>query len=86
MKWAILLLCAILTACSASEPPLTVQMDVTVPPMPGTLRRPCALIPDIQDEVDMGMLVAGYAALVDQYTQCRLLNQAKIDWLNQNGL
>lgn len=86
MKWVILLVCAILTACSAPKTPITVQMDKSVPPMPGALRRACTAIPDIQDEVDMGMLVAGYAALVDQYTQCRLLNQAKIDWLHQNGL
>ncbi|EON2339059.1 hypothetical protein ACLLKL_002029 [Escherichia coli] len=86
MKWGILALCAILTACSAPETPITTRLDVTVPPMPGALRRACALIPDLQDEMDMGLLVTGYAALVDQYTQCRLLNQAKIDWLKQNGL
>ncbi|ECN9265235.1 hypothetical protein ZL58_14460 [Salmonella enterica subsp. enterica serovar Typhimurium] len=86
MKWAILFVCAILTACSAPETPVTVKMDLTVPPMPGALRRPCAPIPDIQDEMDMGLLLKGYGELVDQYTQCRLLNQAKIDWLIQNGL
>lgn len=87
MKILILMVaCSILTACSAPETPITVQMDSRIPPMPSALRRACPLVPDIADEPDMGTLITGYSKLVDLYTQCRLLNQGKIDWANQNKL
>lgn len=86
MKPIILIVCAILTACSAPETPITFPVQMSTPPMPGAIRRACTPIPDIRDEMDMGLLLTGYSALVEQYTQCRLLNQAKIDWAKQNGL
>lgn len=79
-------LCAILTACSAPETPITVHMDSAIPPMPAALRRACPLVPDIEDELDMGKLLTSYSKLVDLYTQCRLSNQAKIDWATHSGL
>ncbi|EBJ6658316.1 hypothetical protein D0Q53_20585 [Salmonella enterica] len=79
-------LIAILTGCSAPETPITVHMDPAIPPMPAALRRACPLVPDVEDELDMGKLLAGYSKLVDLYTQCRLSNQAKIDWATHSGL
>lgn len=81
-----LVLSGILTGCSAPETPITVHMDPAIPPMPAPLRRACPLIPDIEDELDMGKLLSGYSKLVDLYTQCRLSNQAKIDWAKHSGL
>lgn len=86
MRTSILALCVILAGCTASQPPIAIKMDNPIPPMPVTLKQPCALIPELPDTLTMGTLVEQYDMLVNQYTICRLSNQAKILWAIQNGL
>ena len=86
MKPAILVLSILLAACTAPERPIPIIMDNPIPPMPATLKQPCALIPELPGPLTMGMLVEQYDLLVTQYTICRLSNQAKILWAIQNGL
>ncbi|EAB4417277.1 hypothetical protein D7B12_17760 [Salmonella enterica] len=86
MKRMIPLMILLLTSCAASERLPAIQIENPIPMMPPSIKTACRAIQELPEVVTMGILVEHYHALIENYTICRLYNQAKIDWANQHGL
>ena len=73
----------LITACNARQPVYVDKPSTTLPPVLKTL---CSPVQELPAHITMGTLYEHYSQLVHQYTECRIMNKAKVDWANSQEL